>query len=130
MRTVVEVLKETWKEFVDDEAPRLAAALAYYVVFSLAPLLIVVTAIAGAVFDAEQVRREVFEQVRSLIGPIGAQAMFDIMLRANVSKGGVLATILGTLAILLGAGGVFVQLREALDRVCGVRASCCSCPWC
>ena len=63
-----------------------------------------------------------FEQVRSLIGPIGAQAMFDIMLRANVSKGGVLATILGAFAILLGAGGVFVQLREALDRVWGVRA--------
>ena len=122
MRSIIDVLKQTWKEFVDDDAPRLAASLAYYVVFSLAPLLVVVTAIAGAVFDADQVRREVFAQVRSQVGETGAQAMMDIMVRANVSKGGVLATVLGTIAIVLGAGGVFVQLREALDRVWGVKA--------
>ena len=122
MRSIVDVLKETWTEFVDDEAPRLAASLAYYIVFSIAPLLIVVTAIAGAVFDAEQVRREVHAQVRSLVGESGAQVMFDIMLRANLSKGGVIATVLGTIAIVLGSGGVFVQLREALDRVWGVKA--------
>jgi membrane protein len=122
MRSVVDVLKETWKEFDDDHAPRLAAALAYYIIFSLAPLLIVVTAIAGAVFDATRVRQEVYDQVQNLVGQAGAQTALDIMMRANVSKGGVLATILGGIAIVVGSGGVFLQLREALDAVWGVKA--------
>jgi len=121
MRAAIDVLKQTWKEFGDDNAPRLAAALAYYIVFSIAPLLIVLTAIAGAVFDAATVRREVYAQLQGMLGGEGARAAYEIMERANSSKGGVLATILGGVAILVGAGGVFVQLREALDAVWGVR---------
>jgi membrane protein len=121
MKAAIEVLQETWKEFGDDRAPRLAAALAYYVVFAIAPLLIVLTAIAGAVFDAATVRREVFAQLQSLVGSGGANAAYEIMEHANVSKGGTFATILGGIAILLGASGVFTQLREALDVVWGVR---------
>jgi membrane protein len=121
MRAVIDVLKQTWKEFGEDHAPRLAAALAYYVVFSIAPLLVVLTAIAGAVFDAATVRREVYAQLQGLLGGEGARAAYEIMERANVSKGGVLATVLGGAAILLGAGGVFEQLRDALDTIWEVR---------
>lgn len=116
------VVRETWKEFGQDDASRLAAALAYTIVFSLAPLLVVVTAIAGAVFDEAEVRRQLFEQVSRLVGTDGAAAMHDMMARAGRDQGGTLATILGVLAMLLGASGVFLQLREALNRVWGVKA--------
>jgi membrane protein len=121
MRAAIEILKETWRQFDEDRAPRLAAALAYYIVFSIAPLLIVLTAIAGAVFDAATVRREVYAQLQGLLGSQGARAAYDIMEHANVSKGGTLATILGGAAILIGASALFAQLREALDAVWGVR---------
>jgi membrane protein len=116
------VAREAWSEFSADHASRLAASLAYYIVFSLAPLLVVVTAIAGAVFDEGEVRRQIFEQVRQLVGTDGAKVMYDMMARASVTEGGVLATTLGVGAMLLGASGVFLQLREALNVVWGVRA--------
>jgi membrane protein len=121
LKAVFAVIAETWHAFDEDQAPRLAASLAYYVVFSIAPLLIVATAIAGALFDAVRVRQEVFAQLQGLVGDAGAQATYDIMQHANMSRGGLLATVLGAVAILVGAGGVFEQLRHALDVVWGVR---------
>lgn len=122
LRSVLSVAGQTWKEFDADGAPRLAAALAYYIVFSIAPSLIVVTAIAGALFDETEVRRQIFEQVRQLVGSDGATAMHDMMARADNDGGGTLATGLGVGAALLGASGVFLQLREAFNIVWGVRA--------
>jgi membrane protein len=122
VRTVLSVLGETWQEFVDDDAERLAAALAYYVVFSLAPVLVVVTVIAGSVFDETTVRRAIFDQARILVGTDGANAMHDMMEHASGDRGGTLATILGVVAMILGASGVFLQLQASLNAAWGVRA--------
>ena len=116
------VVREAWKEFGEDHAGRLAASLAYYIVFSLAPLLVVVTAIAGAVFDEATVRRAIFDQARLLIGADGAGTMHDLMERASHDRGGGLATVLGVIAMVLGASGVFIELQGALNTVWGVRA--------
>jgi membrane protein len=121
MRDAFAAVKETWQEFQDDGADRQAAALAYYIVFSLAPLLVVVTAIAGAVFDEASVRRAIFDQVRQLVGADGASAMHDMMERAHEDRGGTIATVLGVVAMVLGASGVFLQLQSALNTVWGVR---------
>jgi membrane protein len=120
-KALLSVARETWTEFQQDGGSRLAASLAYSIVFSIAPLLVVVTAIAGALFDEAEVRRHIFEQVGRLVGRDGAAAMHDMMARARVSEGGTLATVLGVLAMLLGATGVFVQLREAMNIAWGVR---------
>jgi membrane protein len=75
IKTVLDLLKETFSEWSKDKASRLAAALAYYTVFSLAPLLIIVIAIAGSVFGEEAARGEIVGQIQGLVGRDGAQVI-------------------------------------------------------
>jgi len=102
------------------DAPTLAAALAYYALFSLAPLLIVVIAICGVVFGPDAARGEVFARLRGVMGDEGAQAVQALVENARRPAAGLLATLSGLLAALLGATGVFAQLRQALNTIWGL----------
>jgi len=120
LKTLFSLLKETFDEWNRDRAPRLAAALAYYTTFSLAPFLIVVIAIAGLVAGQEAVQGRLDEQIQGLVGREGADMIQELI--RNVSKGSdsALASIIGLITLLLGAGGVFGQLQDALNTVWGV----------
>jgi membrane protein len=114
---VVKLLKQTIKEFGEDKAPRLAAALAYYTAFSLAPILVIAIAVAGLVFGQEAVRAQVLEQVGMLAGAEGA-GMIESMVEARQDTGtNVLAAAIGIGALLFGAGGVFLQLQDAMNTM-------------
>jgi membrane protein len=100
-----------------DNAASMGAALAFYSAFSLAPLLIIASAVAGVVFGATRARTAVVEQFRELIGPIGAEAV-ERLLNATANLGtGVLATLVGIVLLLVGASSVVVELQNDLNRI-------------
>jgi membrane protein len=104
------------------DAGRHGAALAYYTLFALAPMLVIVIAVAGAVYGEEAVRGEVVGQLNQLIGQDGAELIESLLKNAREGDRGVVAAILGGLTFVLGATGAFVQLQGALNHIWGVKA--------
>lgn len=116
------LLRQSFSEWKKDRAPQLAASTAYYTVFSLAPLFLIVFALAGLVFDAETVRESVFGQVRSLVGTEGARAIQSMVTASSRSGQSGLAAVLGILLLLLGASGLMVALQDAMNGIWKVEA--------
>lgn len=118
----VRLLKGTFAEWKEDNVPVLAAALAYYTVFSLAPLLIIAIAVAGAVFGEEAARGELVHQIQGLVGKEGAEAVQAMIQNASKpNNGGAIATIIGVILLMFGASGVFGQLQSALNTIWEVK---------
>jgi membrane protein len=115
------MIRETFSEWSEDKVPRLGAALAYYAVFSLAPLLVIAIAVASLVFDQAEVQRGVVEQVGGLVGSEGAGLVETMIQNAQRPGTGLLATILGVGGLLLGALGAFGQLQDALNTIWEVK---------
>jgi membrane protein len=117
-------LKQTWvltKQSVtswsDDYAPSMGAALSYYTLFSIAPLLIIVISVAGIVFGPDAVRGVIFAQLQSLMGEEGAKAIQEMLSTANEPKTGAIATTASIIGLLVGATTVFNELQSDLDRI-------------
>lgn len=111
------ILKATVREFIDDDAPRLAAALSYYTIFSLPPLLILLVMIAGVFFDPQDIEGQVVQQMGGVLGEQGASQIRTILAQADrPGSGGALMTILSVAALLFGATGAFAQLQGALNK--------------
>ncbi|MGD1910543.1 MAG: YihY/virulence factor BrkB family protein [Rivularia sp. (in: cyanobacteria)] len=119
---ILKLLKQIFKEWQKDKASRLAAALAYYTVFSLAPLLIIAIAIAGSIFGEEAARGEIVGQIQGLVGQQGAEIIETAIENANQPDVSSFASIVSIIALLFGASGVFAQLQEALNTVWEVKA--------
>jgi membrane protein len=121
-KEIFAILKETGSDWMEDQAPTLGAALAYYTVFSLAPLLIIAIAIAGLVFGPEAAQGQIFEQLRGLLGEASAKSMQDLVENANAKPAtGIFATVIGVVTLLFGASGVFGQLQTSLNTIWGVQ---------
>ena len=117
-KEIFPILKKAGSDWMEDQAPTLGAALAYYTVFSLAPLLIIAIAIAGLVFGQEAAQGQIFEQLRGLLGEASAKAMQDMVQNANAKPAsGVVATLIGVVTLLFGASGVFGQLQTSLNAI-------------
>ena len=116
------MIKAAVKAWVDDYAPSMGAALAYYTLFSLAPLLIIVIAVSGMVFGQEAAQGEIVVQLRGIMGEEGAVAVQGILKTAREPAQGIVATIVGIVVLLLGATAVFGELQSALDRIWRVPA--------
>jgi membrane protein len=118
------VLKESFGEWNRDNASRLAAALAYYTIFSIAPLLILVIAIAGLFFDATSVREQLMGQIQALVGTDGADFLRSVLDNANQpgEQSGWVASAISVGLLILGATGVLTQLQTALNVVWNVKA--------
>ena len=113
-----ELLRETFSEWQQDKASRLAAALSYYTIFSLPPLLLIAVAVAGFFLGRQAVRQELLEQISSVMGEAGAQAVGVMLDGAGWDTGAsTLATIVGVATLLFGATGAFAQLQEALNTI-------------
>jgi membrane protein len=121
MKTYFTLFKQTISEFSRDKVPRLGAALAYYTIFSLAPLLLIVIAIAGLVFGHDAAQGKIFEQLKGVLGPTTSAAMQEMVKNAAKPKSGSIATILGVATLILGASGVFGQLKDALNTIWDVK---------
>ncbi|MBB3192691.1 membrane protein [Roseateles terrae] len=97
--------------------PSMGAALAYYTLFSIAPLLLIVIAVAGLVFGEQAARGEVMDQLSDLIGLQGAMAVEDLLKRVNRPEEGGWAAIIGTVVLIIGATSVFAELQNSLNRI-------------
>jgi len=120
-KTVFDVLKQTVRDWSEDKAPRLGAALAYYTVFSIAPLIVIVLAIAGLWFDKQAAQDQIFGQIGSLIGESGAKAISGLLQAADKPREGIVASVLAVVTLIFGATGVFVQLQDALNTIWEVK---------
>jgi membrane protein len=115
------LLRATYSEWSRDKAPRMSAALAYYTIFSLAPILVIAVAIAGLVFGVQAAQGEITEQIQGLIGLDGAKAVQVMIQSAHKPAHGAIASVIGVLALLLGASGVFSEMHDALNSIWHVR---------
>jgi membrane protein len=111
---LVQLTNETVSEWRNANPFRLAAALAYYTLFSMAPLLVVVMAIAGLVFGEEAHRARSFGPLQAILGPKRRGGVQNAVSAASVKSSGVLATVVGLVALLVGASAVFGELQDAL----------------
>jgi membrane protein len=118
------LFKTTFNEWLEDKAPQLGAALAYYTVFSLAPLILVLLAIVGVIFrnDPNGAWERITEQMQYIMDPSGVQVVQDIARTAAKPSAGFWASVIGIALALFGASGVFGQLQDALNTIWGVKA--------
>lgn len=117
LRSVWDVIRTTLSAVSTDRVGTMAAALAYFTFFSIAPVIIVAIAIAGLVFGPEAAQGALSRQLESLVGQTTAEAVEGLVQSASGKKSGVIATVLGALAIIFGATGVFAELQDALNTV-------------
>jgi membrane protein len=112
------LLKEAFNEWKEDDALQLGAALAYYTIFSIAPMLLIVIAIIGLIYGREAVEGQIVGQIQDLVGRRGAEAVQTMLANIGRDRGsGIWATVAGVATILFGATGVFVQLQASLNHI-------------
>jgi membrane protein len=116
-RALFSVLKETYGDWSEDKASRLAAALAYYTAFSIAPLLLISIAVAGLVFDREAAQGQIFAQLNGLLGSDGASAIQTGIANSNKAGAGTLSAVIGLATLIWSASNLFGQLQEALNTI-------------
>jgi membrane protein len=118
------LLKQTFQEWVGDNVPQLGAALAYYTVFSLAPLILVLLAVVGIIFrdDPAGAWDKITQQMRYFLDPSAVQVVQNIAQKASQPGKSTVATIIGVALAIFGASGVFGQLQDALNTIWGVKA--------
>jgi membrane protein len=119
--SIIELVKQVVSEWIDQDVPRMGAALAFYTFFAISPLFVILLAIAGFWFGEQAARRELFGQFSGLVGSEGAEAIQAVVSAAQKPKTGAWATFIALVMLLVGATGVFVQLQDALNSVWGVR---------
>ena len=121
VKSIFKLLQEAFREWQRDKASLLAAALAYYTVFSITPLLVIAIAIAGAVFGQDAAQGEIVQQINQLVGQQGAKVIETGLANANQPQLTSTASIISIVVLFVGASGVFAQLQEALNTVWNVK---------
>jgi membrane protein len=114
------ILKGTIQEFGEDKVLRLSAAMAYYTVFSIGPLLVLMVGLAGLVLGQETVREQVLGQLRGMLGE-RSTGMVESMMNSRRASGSIMATVIGGAGLLFGAAGVFGQLQDSLNTIWEVK---------
>jgi membrane protein len=118
---VVALIRRGLEIFFAKNAQSRGAALAFYAVTSIAPVLLIAIVVAGAVFGDEAARGVIFAQFRNLIGPDGAALLEQAIVSASAAKVGVIASVIGIATLIITASGVFLELEDALNEIWGVK---------
>lgn len=116
-RQILQLCRQAIGAWVDDFAPSMGAAIAYYTAFSLAPLLVIVIAVAGAIFGREAVTGQITQQLTALIGGEGARLVQGLIASASDTERGLVAGTISIVVLVVGATTVFAELQSALDRI-------------
>ena len=117
-----DVFSEAASDWNRNNVLRLSAALAYYAVFSIAPLLIIAMSLAGWIFGPEAVRGQLDDQLQHIMGAVPAKAIQSLIQSASQAKDGIFAAVVGFITLLIGASGVFGQIKDALNEIWGVKS--------
>jgi membrane protein len=121
-RTLVTVIKQTASDWLEDDASRLAASLAFYTLLSLAPLVIIAVAVAGVVLGPEAARGQIAGELSRVVGRDAARGLQAVVASAQSPASGTVGTIIGVITLFVGASGVFGELQYALNAIWEVRA--------
>ncbi len=122
LRIFYEVLLEAGDEFIEDHATKLSASLAYYTIFSIGPLLLVVITLLGFFYKKANATTEVFDQVRSVIGQSAADELQSILTNMSKQTNMALIGIIGILVFIFGATGIFSEIQSSINYIWSMRA--------
>ena len=117
MQRWVGLLRQSFSDWNDDNAPRLGAALAFYTILSISPMVILVVALVSLVFDRSRAQQHLLSQVQSLVGSDGRTAVETMLASGQKASSGIFATLIGLATLVFGASGVFGELRSALNTI-------------
>src|SRR5512138_2977453 len=120
-KKIWDTLKAIIDEYSNDKVPKLAAALSYYTVFSVAPLLVIAIAVAGAIFGADAAQGRIVQELKSLVGYDGAQLIQTAIRKTNQTGGGILATVISAVTLGIAATAAFIELQDSLDIIWKVK---------
>ena len=121
-RQTTRLFRESFQGFVSDNALKLSAALSYYTIFSLPPLLIIVITLCGIFFGPEAVRGEIFGQIDGLVGAQAALQIEETIRNVHLSNSNTFATTAGVIILIIGASGVFVEIQDSINLIWGIAA--------
>lgn len=114
---ILQLAKQTFMEWNDDQAPRLGAGLAFYSVLSMGPLLLIIISVAGLVFGRDAASTAIISEIRNLVGKDGGNAITDVLLHSHNEAKNILATVIGIVTLFISATGFFGQLQGALNTI-------------
>jgi membrane protein len=117
------LVKQSITQWFEDQVPRMGAALAFYTVFSLAPILIVAIAIASFVFGRQAAQDQIVDQIQQIIGSQSAETVKEMITASAKPSSGIAATLIGVVTLLIGATGALVELQEGLNRIWKVKTA-------
>lgn len=117
IKLIFTMVRDSVQAWIDDQAPSRGAALAYYTLFSMAPLLLIVVSVAGLWLGPQAAEGEIYAQLKGFMGESGAKAVQDVLQSVNRPEGGAVATLVGLVLMLLGATTVFAELQSTLDHI-------------
>jgi membrane protein len=115
------VLKQTANEFVEHKALKLSASLAYYTIFSLAPMLIVIIALCSLFFGREAIEGRVYNELNEFIGKTAALQIQEVIKNTSASRNNIVATIIGLVTLIVGATGVFSEIQDSINMIWGIK---------
>ena len=121
LKQFIAMLRQSFDDWNEDNAPRLGAALAFYTILSISPMVILVVAIVSLVFDRSRAQDHLLSQVQALVGPDGKAAVQSMLASGQKASSGVVATLIGLATLIFGASGVFGELRSALNTIWEVK---------
>jgi membrane protein len=121
MKAVINLIKKTFSEWSEDNVARLAAALAYYTVFSLPPLLVIIISLAGLFGQGQAAQSQVMTQVQGVLGEEGRAFVEGMIQNASKPATGIVASVIGVITLVIGALGVFAELKNALNTIWEVK---------
>jgi membrane protein len=115
--------KQVFSEFIEDDIFKFSASLAYYTVFSLAPMLIIIFAITGVLFGRDAIQGEVYEQISGLIGPEAAIQVQETIKNSKVTGGNFFASTVSIIVLVIGATAIFGEIQDSLNKIWGLKAT-------
>jgi len=116
------LLKETFNGFINDNGIKLSAALSYYTVFSLPPLMIIIMSLSGIFFGPDAVKGEIFGQINGLVGSDAAMQIQETLRKVELSNSSSFAQTFGIIILLIGASGVFAEIQDSINYIWGIKA--------
>ncbi len=121
IKGIYSYLKQVFTEFIEDDILKYSASLAYYTVFSLAPVLIVIISICGVLFGKEAIQGQVYGQIKGLVGGAAAIQIQDTIKNIHLTGSNIFATIISIIVLLIGATGIFGEVQDSLNKIWGLR---------
>lgn len=119
--TVYQYLKQVFTEFAEDNILKYSASLAYYTVFSLAPVLIVIISMCGVLFGKEAIQGQIYGQIKGLVGNDAAVQIQETIKNIHLTGNNIFATIISIVVLLIGATGIFGEVQDSLNKIWGLR---------